>query len=381
MPFSPRHALLLALLLSACVRADHVRRDRDRPRRPTTHEAFALDASAFPADFDRVSEPTRPADDRPEITVYGYWPYWGDPLDTIPWDQLTHVAIFDVTLTEDGSLTDLEHWTDHAADALSLAEPHDVHVHLTVTSFDDDVMRAVLLSEEARQAAVAAIAAQVDAYGAHGVNVDFEGLPLAAKAAFVLFIQELSLEVGEVFLAMPAVDWAGAYDFDQLSQASDGLFLMGYDYHYAGGDPGPVAPLDRSLAWGRYSLAWTVDDYRQFGASDDRLILGLPLYGVDWPTVSTAVPGTRTGRGASVLYADAVAQAAIAGRQWNTDSSTPYAFPSDQAQLWYDDDTSLDAKIGYAIDEGLQGIGFWALTYDNHDDALWATVDAWTHPR
>ena len=42
----------------------------------------------------------------------------------------------------------------------------------------------------------------------------------------------------EVVVDMPAVDWSDAYDESTLATLSDGLFIMGYDYHYSGGDPG-----------------------------------------------------------------------------------------------------------------------------------------------
>lgn len=372
----------LALSLVGCVAPDGATPNpHDKPDHPSVHQQFELDQATFPPDFAQVAEPTRPVDEPPEITVYGYWPYWGDPLSTVPWDQLTHIALFDVGLDADGGLTDTEHWTDHAAEAVQLAEPYGVHVHLTVTSFDDAVMSSVLASRDKRRAAVTALANLVDDYGADGVNVDFEGLPVGMKSAFVVFIQELAAEVGEVTIAMPAVDWAGAYDYDQLALAADSLFIMGYDYHYSGGDPGPVSPRDSSAKWGSYSLAWTLDDYPRWGAPEDKLILGLPLYGVDWPTTSNAVPGTKTGRGAASLYADAVVAGDTLGRHWDADSSTPYAFPSSDHQLWYDDEASLDAKIELALDAGLQGVGFWALTYDNHDPALWAMVDGWSHPK
>ena len=48
--------------------------------------------------------PLRDPADRPSVTVYGYWPYWSDPLADMPWDQLTHVAIFDVGTDASGNL-------------------------------------------------------------------------------------------------------------------------------------------------------------------------------------------------------------------------------------------------------------------------------------
>ena len=45
------------------------------------------------------------------------------------------------------------------------------------------------------------------------------------------FIQELSLEIPEIVIATPAVDWNDAYDYQTLSNYAD-LFIMGYDYHW-----------------------------------------------------------------------------------------------------------------------------------------------------
>lgn len=354
--------------------------DTDRDDRPDRPHATARPDATRPDFFDAFA-PSRDADDRPDLTVYGYWPTWGDPLDTVRWDQLTHLAVFDVGVTSTGELSRLSGWTDHVADALDLATPYDVHVHLAVTCFDDDVMASVLTSPVHRGVLVQALGDAVADAGAHGVNVDFEGLPVAQKAAFVTFVQELSAEVDEVFLAMPAVDWAGAYDYDELSAAADGLFVMGYDYSWRGDDPGPVAPLNGSTRWGTRALSWTVDDYRTWGATSDKLVLGLPLYGYDWPTAgdATVVPATRASNASAVLYADAVAAATTHGRRWDEDGDSPWYVPIADHQVWYDDADSLDAKLALAVDEGLQGFGFWALTYDNADEALWDVVDGRSH--
>jgi spore germination protein len=323
--------------------------------------------------------PLRDPSDRPDVTVYGYWPYWGDPLDTLQWDQLTHVALFNVELNADGSLSQTHRWNNNAPTAMALAAPYGVKVHVTLTSFTDAITNAVLPSATNRARAVSALAGLVNAHGAHGVNVDVEGLDSSQRANFLTFVQELKAAVPEVFLATPAVDWAGAYDYDQLAFASDGLFIMGYGYHWSGGGPGPVAPLYGGSPWGVHSLAWTVNDYRTWGTPDDKIILGLPLYGYDWPTTSTAVPGTSAGTATAAAYTSALATALTHGRQFDAPTRTPYTFPSPTRQLWYDDASSVAERVEYAIDEGLQGVGFWALTYDDADPALWTAVDALTH--
>ena len=363
---------MLPLLLLACApeRADW-----------SAHAELLADPALTALPDHRVPppQPLRAPNDRPDVTVYGYWPYWGDPLDTLMWDQLTHVAIFNVDLNADGTLAQTQRWNSVAAQAMQLAAPYGVRVHLCVTSFSDTITNSVLSSPAYRATAIQQLGNLVDAYGAHGINIDVEGLDYAQKANFVSFVREADARFDDVFVAMPAVDWSGAYDYDQIALASDGLFIMGYGYHWSGGGPGPVAPLYGGAPWAVHSLSWTVDDYRTWGAPDDRIVLGLPLYGYDWPTTSTAIPGTATGSGTASVYTSAVASAAVHGRRYDAQTETPYSFPSSTRQLWYEDAESLAAKIQYAVDEQIQGVGFWALTYDDADPALWRAVDAITH--
>ncbi|MFH1468749.1 MAG: glycosyl hydrolase family 18 protein, partial [Pseudomonadota bacterium] len=318
--------------------------------------------------------PPPPPTDGPDAMVYGYWPYWGDDLDTVAWDQLSHIALFAVELASDGSLTHTSRWTDHASEAVEYGRRYGVKVDLCLAAFDTEVHAAVLPSPERRARLVAALAEQVDAYGADGVNLDVEGLSSTYKDDLVSLTRELRAQVGEVYLATPSIDWRGAFDYDELAAAGDGLFIMGYGYHWDGGDPGPLAPLVGGDPWSAYSLAWTVEDYRAQGAPDDKIVLGLPLYGDDWPSTGTDVPGTATADGSAVFWTSALAQAAATGRHWDAVTSTPYTFPSATHQLWYDDTESISAKVGWAVAQGLQGVGFWALTYEDGDPELWAAM-------
>ena len=312
-------------------------------------------------------------------SVYGYYAYWLGTVDELPWDWLTHVAIFSVDVAGDGTLSGTQHWTDVAEQALALAEPYGVHVHLAVTSFDAGVLDAMLSNPSARTTAVGQLGDLVDAYGGHGVAVDFEGMNAGNIGDLTQFVQELAARVGEVSVATPAVDWAQAYDYPQLAAAAQSLFIMGYDYHWRGGEPGPVAPLFGGGPWGQYALDWSVADYLATGVPPEKIVLGLPLYGYTWPTVDGAVPGTATGDASSVLYSDAKLDAATYGAQWDDTTHTPYYFPDGNTQTWYDDASSLDDRIGWALeDQGLGGIGFWALNYDGGDPELWDMVASHT---
>ena len=314
--------------------------------------------------------------DAPTRIVYGYLPYWEYGPDEVPWTHLTHLAVFSVGADADGSLSSLSRWTGRAADAVRLGHAAGVKVHLCVTQFDPGTLDALLGSASARERLVGNLVTQVRAYGADGVNVDFEGVRAGQRANMVRLVEELmAAGVGEVTLATPAVDWNESWDEDALARLSDGLFIMGYGYHWTGGDPGPNAPLEAGGTWSRWTLAWTVEQYLAAGADPRKIVLGLPLYGQRWPVRDVeAVPGDATGGGSSVVYASAVADAG-SRRRWDSASVTPW-FPGSSTQTWYDDAESIEAKTRWALlDTGLGGVGFWALGYDENDADLWARMD------
>ncbi|MEC7240830.1 MAG: glycoside hydrolase family 18 protein [Myxococcota bacterium] len=363
---------VMALLAGAAAApADQLAESADSYSVHLEHAELQLGRLSESERSDRVLQ--RPGDP-PEAWVYGYLPYWANNLNTVAWDSLTHVAVFDVGVDSNANLTRTSNWTGTAEKVLRKADKYGVRVHLTLTCFDAQVMEAVLNQPAKRSRLAESVAELVNDYGGHGVSVDFEGVPYSVKQTLVAFVQELSLLVEEVTVATPAVDWNSSFDYDELAAASDALFIMGYGYHWKGGDPGPVSPLFGGGVWSKYSLQWSVEDHMKWGAPADRILLGLPLYGRSWPSTSKEVPGVATADGEAVVYEVAVPAADSLGRHYDEQTETPYAFPSSREQLWYDDIESIRAKIAYAIEEDLLGVGFWALNYDGGDEALWEMV-------
>ncbi|MBX2797656.1 MAG: hypothetical protein KTR31_08315 [Myxococcales bacterium] len=313
----------------------------------------------------------------PDMTVYGYLAYWDDDLPSLPWDTLTHLALFSAEATSDGGLLRTERW-DAVDDALALAEPYGVRVHLCVTNFDPTSLDALLSSPVSRSALVDELAGWVSSTGAHGVNIDFEGVPAARRDDMVDFTAELADRVGEVVLATPAVDWSGAWDYATLTNYAD-LFLMGYGYHWSGSShAGPTDPLEAGAGtvWdgiNSRSLTWSAADYLSSGADPTRVILGLPLYGIRWDTSTDTVPGKAVGTGTSVLFRDAWSLAETHGRRFEQSAASPWLHDG-TGQVWYGDADSVQTRIGYVRDEtALSGVGFWALHYTDDVD-FWGMV-------
>jgi len=329
----------------------------------------------------------RPARGGTSREVFGYWPYWQQAGGTsgFRWDLLSVVGFFSAEARGDGSIATWHGW-DGAAGAGLVA---DAHGHgkkavLVVTCFDQATIHAVLTS--GRAAAIANLVAGVEAAGGDGVNLDFEGLDDLDRDAMVTFTTDLAAALraavpgAHLSLATPAVDWSMAWDYAGLADAADQLMIMAYDYHWRGSDPGPVAPLTSGSVWSYRNVTWTVDQYLAAvgAARRGQLLLGLPLYGYDYPSTGPEVPGTTRGAATAVFYDDAELAAPGYGRLWDVPSQTPYyEFQGADGwhQVWYDDDESIGLKLDLAEARDLGGIGIWALGYEGGSGSFWSAVE------
>lgn len=332
------------------------------------------------ADSHRVrSAPTSSVMPPPPVSrnqmVYGYQAYWDDDLNAVPWHALSHIALFAAEVDTDGDLSFTSRW-DEAQAAVALAEPYGVDVHLCVINFDTSELETLLGDPGARSNLITNLQSWVTQVGAHGVNIDFEGLPSSRRSEMVQFVIDLEAAVGDVVLATPAVDWSDAWDYATLSAHSD-LFIMGYGYHWSGSaDAGPTDPLYSgsgtpfSAPW---SLSWTTDDYLAKGADPSRVILGLPLYGLAYPVSSNDVPTANLGWGTSVFMAEGIGAGQSFGAQYESGTHSPYTYDGSD-QIWYPDNDSVLERVEFAVEAGLGGVGFWALHYDDDDPDLWQGV-------
>lgn len=321
--------------------------------------------------------------------VMAYLPYWEFNNITIHPDILSVLAYFGVSCNSDGSLNSPHHWTpDNQAFQSLLHTCHEngVRVVLTVTDFSSSSIQTLLNSTKARTALINNLVSMVTAAGGDGVNVDFEGVPVAVKANLVTFMTDLKQAMdaripnAHVSIATPAVDWHGSFDYDKLADVLNGLFIMGYDYHWPGGDPGPGSPTTGGDIWGKYNLTWTISDYMDYGGNQNRakFILGLPLYADDWACTNSSIPGHRVSgtKASSVIWTAVQADAnANGGWIWDDASQTVYYTYTETNlhQVWGDNLKSMQVKLDLVNEKDLGGFGFWALGYGN-DNALWDKI-------
>ncbi|MCA1741498.1 MAG: hypothetical protein LC630_03305, partial [Bacteroidales bacterium] len=310
--------------------------------------------------------------------VYGWHPYWADPMAYTFYDYnaLSHIAYFSLEVdTATGGYTTLRGWD--TTPVISYAHARGVKVTLTVTNFGS-ARNTELLTDTVKQwNLINTVINQLQSRNGDGVNFDFESVPAAQKANMVSFCRravtgiKAVLPEAEISLATPAVNWSDGWDLGALAGICDYIIMMGYNYYWSGSSTaGPVAPISGET----YNITKSInDDYLADGVSPGKLLLGVPWYGYDWPVTSSIRKAATTGTGTSRIYNTALGLVASNTRIFDNLTGVPYiSYQTTQwRQMWYDDSTSLQIKSNFARDMNLAGIGIWALSYEAGRPELW----------
>jgi spore germination protein len=360
-------ALLIIALLAASASAQSIHQlDYDKHTK-SNEELISSPAPAY-----KTARPNTLAKQS-----YGFHPYWATDADAkdYRWDLLTTIAYFGAELDpRTGNISATNKW--RASTIIDSAHAHGVGVHLTAILFEQ---HDSLLGVPARRAnAIAKLLALAKERNAEGINIDFEAVPGRLRDSVTKFVRELRLTAGPEFgivLDLPAIDWNNAFDVVALQQILDHFFLMAYDYHWhSGPTAGPVAPLDGV----GLSIKNSLSRYDKKGLDKSKLILGSPWYGYDWPTVSDAKESDARASATSLTTDVAVVRAETYGRRYDIIAESPYyVYETGESvhQTWYDDPASLGVKYQYGMQQGLAGIGYWALSYASSLPQTWTVIE------
>ncbi|HVV88274.1 MAG TPA: glycosyl hydrolase family 18 protein [Kofleriaceae bacterium] len=335
--------------------------------------------------------PTAVPVEGPRAIVYGYYPYWVADLASIRWSTLTHLAWFSIELDAQGAVTAAHGWPDRVT--VDAAHAAGVRVDLTFTLFSGTDILALTRDPARRAATIATMIDRMEAGGADGISIDFEGLIDGTRDHFTTFVTELRAALtarghqsAQISIAGPSVNWAGAdglpeFDLPALLQQVDVFFVMGYGYFYGGSTTaGPIGILDVDPTW-RAATSWSMERTLAEFASEvgpdlrHKIVHGIPYYGREWITTDDTVASHASSHVGAVTYgASADDLAGGRTRRWDPGSGSPwYAWQvsGQWHQVWYDDAESLALKYRLIDDEGLGGAGIWALNYDKPRGELW----------
>lgn len=321
--------------------------------------------------------------------LYGYLPYWqmtdavAEHLRTTP---VTTLALFSVAARRNGELNTTAGGYRRITGDIGrrlIREAHDrgARVELVFTSFGpvrNGRFFGRLPSSAASPApppwrrTVGDLVTLARDLGVDGINVDVERLDPLDRAPYGEFLAALrtalraELPEARLSVATEAGERGTANAAAAAAAGVDRVFLMGYDYHWSGSPPGASSPVDR--VDGFATLRTSIRAYVEAGVPRDRILLGLPLYGMRWrtlgpnrtfPVVGTGIPWLPHQNVETLTAPDFVAtRDPIEIADW---------FAIEDGAEWlityYDTPATLRSKLALARDQGLAGGGFWALGY------------------
>jgi spore germination protein len=238
--------------------------------------------------------------------------------------------------------------------------------NLGVGGFDQETAHAILTDPAVRDRAITGIVAKTADVGGSGVQIDFENLAPGDRDAYTTFLKQLKgqLAAHKLTLSIAAAaktrdthdGWGGATDYAALGQVVDYFYIMAYDEHWTGGEPGPVA----SLSWVEQVIR-----YATGVIPAQKILLGLPFYGYDWAVQPSA--GTNSAKAfGSERMAERMVQFG-AKVKWDPVAGENVAtFKSQNGDriAWYPTEQSLDAKLKLAYQYNLKGVALWRLGFE-----------------
>jgi cellulose synthase/poly-beta-1,6-N-acetylglucosamine synthase-like glycosyltransferase/spore germination protein YaaH/peptidoglycan/xylan/chitin deacetylase (PgdA/CDA1 family) len=243
------------------------------------------------------------------------------------------------------------------------------------TNWQTRELYTMMTSATARRRLIQTTVQYILAQKQAGLVIDFESLSEADQPDFTRFVEELGKAIHvagpalKFMVALPAADWT--YDYKTIAEHSDAIILMNYDEHWQASPPGPIAAQD-----------WFVTNISNILkiVPPEKLVMGIPNYGYDWPAKSKKVPHPIA---APVTFQEAIitAEESEADIDFDSDSLNPhYSYEDENNEVhnvWMLDALTAYNELRAAERSGIQGTALWRL--GEEDPSIWTIWDA-THP-
>ncbi|WP_150274987.1 S-layer homology domain-containing protein [Paenibacillus tepidiphilus] len=237
---------------------------------------------------------------------------------------------------------------------------------------DLEATHQMLSSTAARNTAVNQLAALVSKHGLDGLNLDFENVGGADRAALTVFVAQLAARLHTLGAVLSVdvspdlgTDWTEAFDYAALGMKADYIVMMGYDEHYSGSlSPGSNA----SLPYVEEAVTRLLKT-----VSSRKVLLALPFFNHDWTL-------RQNGISPSSAPLSLTGQNGIVSRYgllpvWDSSIGqyvASYTAGSLKHTIWLEDGRSLTAKFNLAAKYKLAGIAYWHIGGESPD--IWTSL-------
>ena len=312
--------------------------------------------------------------------VFGFAPYW-TLAQSAGFDvsQISTIAYFSIDINADGTLDESgPGWNGYQsqefANLITRAHAAGDRVVLTATDFDQSSLNQLTSSPTAPATLSKALIAAIQAKNLDGVNLDLEGSGSGDQVGLTNLVTQVSAALHGVnpnyqvtmdTYASAAGDPNGFYNIRALAPAVDGFFVMAYQLNLQSSGSA-TSPRTSSM----FSEKTAIDQYVA-AAPASKVILGMPFFGIDWPTSDGTLTAQATGPATTVTYGQVIASghpiywAATTHTAW-----TSYEVGTQWHESFFEVPSSLYDATQLAASSGLGVMGIWALGMDGNDPAL-----------
>ena len=201
---------------------------------------------------------------------------------------ISYMSVFSYGFTMDGDIIPPELNDDFM---IEIAVNKQTVPVLTLTplgpdgKFNNELITSVVNNEEIKWKLIYELLNVMKVKGFQGVDIDFEFIKKEDRDKFTEFVNDVAVTMRNnsffttIALApktssdQPGLLYEGK-DYKALGEVTDGVLLMTYEWGYKYGPPMAVAPLN---------MVRRVIDYAVTEIDREKINIGIPNYGYDWP--------------------------------------------------------------------------------------------------
>ncbi|GEM_PF-6912628 len=305
--------------------------------------------------------------------VFGW--YLEDESSTdIPYDfnVLTDIIFADseIKITDQSIRIEAPPWEKkQARDLVKLAQEQKTNTYLSLKASSFSVIQRLVTNSNYQKTLQNYIKRIIrDEPSLDGICLDFSSVSIDYVPNLMNFISEVSKELKDksLILSLPIDPKNAEYDFYLLNDDVDEYIVKAFNYHMLNPGPSPVAPLND----GAYNVSNTVRRYQELGIAPKNLIVSLPYFGVSWGGLPSNLKFQSKINYHKMMELLKNEEAIL----YSSDSSSAsYRTGLKQYEYRYhfDNKQTLEKKFKWVEQQGLGGIGIWALGFDQGRTELW----------
>lgn len=318
---------------------------------------------------------------RGKLTTNGYaYPFIDRDTLRMTLPYLTYLTVFTYGFTPDGELV-----VPDDAELIALAKEYDVAPLMMLSTltaegtFSNELSTQLLENPELQTSLINNVIRTLGEKGYYGLEIDFEYVKPDERDKYTEFIRRMTEAahdagyiVGVALAPKTSANQRGllyeAHDYQAIGAIADFVLLMTYEWGYTYSEPMAVAPIDKVTA---------VVDYALTVIPNEKITMGVPNYGYDWPL--PFIEGESRAKSISNTAAVDLARRQSVEIKLDPVAMAPYfnyVADGQRHEVWFEDATSVEAKLDLATRDNLRGVAVWNIM--RYFPGLWLVANgAW----